>query len=268
MRGGERMSDDVITYVGGVLRDEVSFDSEPADDRFDAVEERLLYLVGESEPEHIIPEHTPISNQGAMGSCVANAIIDAFEIISGLENGEVQQFSRLFLYWAARCIHGGQHLDGGTYVRAGFHQLKKIGVVRENFFPYKKENVLKAPELDLYTMASNNRIDGFYRISSNGDKMIYQIETAIRANHPVVFAMNVDRTFTEYRGGDVVFSEMDGSIGGHAMILVGVRSGNKGKEFLVRNSWSERWGDKGHCWMTAGLISDRAGDIWVGTKSV
>jgi|SRR5690606_24384266 len=58
-----------------------------------------LVKYASNNDEYIIPEYTPISNQKSIGSCVANSIADAFEIMSGLKDpNNVKQFSRMFVY--------------------------------------------------------------------------------------------------------------------------------------------------------------------------
>ena len=219
--------------------------------------------------EHIIPEFTPISNQFNIGSCVANAWCDMLEILDGLEGTDVvEQLSRLFLYWLARYLHGDTHLDEGTFLRSAAYQLRKVGVVLEKDFPYELANVFpKQVDLDLYTMASNNRIEGFYRLVSYGKQLADEIELAVRTNHPVVFGTPVSEDFKQYRGGGDVFSRPANDVGRHAMIIVGVRYVNGERQFLLRNSWGKDWGEDGHAWVTEDYITwDETQDMWVGTR--
>lgn len=219
--------------------------------------------------KHVIPEFTPISNQLDIGSCVANAWCDMLEILDGLEGTDaVEQLSRLFLYWLARYLHGDTDKDDGTFLRAAAHQLRKIGVVLERDFQYNHTNVYpKQVELDLYTMASNNRINGFYRLESYGQQLGDEIELAVRTNHPVVFGTPVNEEFKRYRGGGQMFDRPANDVGRHAMIIVGVRYMNGERQFLLRNSWGKDWGDDGHVWVTENyIVWDETKDMWVGTR--
>lgn len=215
---------------------------------------------------HIIPEYTPVSNQGRFGTCAANAGVDLFEMLLGLEQGPeaVVQFSRMFAYRLARVLHKATDVDDGTYLRAVFTQLFKVGVIEEEYFTYKEANLFETPPLDLYTMASNNRIHSFYRVKD--DKKLEQVRFAIGLNHPVAFGIPVSKDFCRYKGGDYIWREMDDNAGNHAMLITGVSVIGNQEKFLIRNSWGERWGDKGHCWMDAGLIESAAYDMWVGTR--
>lgn len=64
---------------------------------------------------HIIPEHTPISDQGRINTCTANNWCDMLEILDGLDGGDrTEQLSRLFLYWIAKYHTGDTDRDAGA----------------------------------------------------------------------------------------------------------------------------------------------------------
>lgn len=219
---------------------------------------------------HIIKELTPISSQGHAGTCVANAWCDSVEILIGLERGEsaVVQLSRRFAYWISRYLHSATDVDDGTFLRAMGHQFRKVGVILEDLMPYSdRESDLigkkASPKLEHYTMGSNNRIDGFYRLSRDGEQMLREAEIAIRSNHPVVFGVPVSSEFQQNRAARV-FGPPEYVIGHHCMIIVGVRQLNDVRQWLVRNSWSKYWGDEGHCWITDDYFK-LSEDTWVGT---
>ncbi len=225
------------------------------------------------QSDHIIPDRTPISNQGSIGSCVANAWCDMMEVLNGLESGlktPPPQLSRLFLYWTARYLTGDTAKDQGTYLRSAAHQLKHIGIFEEEFYPYEASNVF--PEngqvaLDLYTMASNNRLDGFYRLSSDGEQRRRELELALRTNHPVVFGTPVSVEFQKYRGGGEILHRPESWTGRHAMMCLGLRYRGGRWQYLWRNSWGKYWGDDGKCWVDEDyMLWDETEDIWVGTK--
>lgn len=240
------------------------------DRRFERVHGTMDELAGRFDRtrEHIIPAHTPISDQGSRGTCSANAWMDALEILMGLEGPtRVVQLSRLFVYWTGRVLTGLEDEDSGVYLRAVAHQLRKIGVVEESYMPYedKLEAVLTPPRLSLYTMASNHRINSFYRIKSAGKRMLDDIELAVRANHPVVSSAQVSDEFVNYTGGGHVFSAPSESAGAHAMLIIGVRTVGGRRQFLRRNSWSHLWGDGGHAWCDEDYVAMDE-DVWVGTR--
>jgi len=223
--------------------------------------------VGES---HLIKEFTPISNQGPLNDCVANAWADMMEILSGLDGNPVIQLSRLFLYWTSRYYTGDTDKDNGTYLRSAATQLKNIGIVEEKFFPYKGtiNIVYKSPELDLYTMASNNRLSGFYKPELfSTSQLLTDLEISIRSNHPFVFGVDVDARFEEYAGESEILTAPSGEIkGSHAMICTGVGMQGSKRWWRLRNSWGEEWGDAGHVKVDDSYIKS-INDIWIGVKS-
>jgi hypothetical protein len=42
---------------------------------------------------------------------------------------------------------------------------------------------------------------------------------------------------------------------GHAVVLAGYRTVNGAKQFLVHNSWSDRWGDHGYGWLSEAMVT-------------
>ncbi|HED06299.1 MAG TPA: hypothetical protein ENI61_06420 [Ignavibacteria bacterium] len=224
-------------------------------------------IVGEP---HLIKESTPISNQGPINDCVANAWADMMEILSGLDGNPVNQLSRLFLYWISRYYTGDTDKDNGTYLRSAATQLKNVGIVDEKFFPYEGtiDIVYKSPELDLYTMASNNRLSGFYKPETSSiSQLLTDLEISIRSNHPFVFGVDVDIKFEEYAGEKEILTAPSGEIkGSHAMICTGVGMQGSKRWWRLRNSWGENWGDLGHVKVDDSYI-ESISDIWVGVNT-
>lgn len=232
-------------------------------------------IAATGDSEIIIPEYTPISNQGRAGSCVANSCADMLEMLLGVERvearrpvGEIPQLSRLFLYWVARATHKAQHKDEGTFIRAAATQLMTIGIPPETCWPYDLNNVCKSPTLEAYTLASDNKIEGMFRITSTGGNRVEDIRAAIEFNHPVVFGTIVGDDFGSYRGEDRVFDLPTHIKGRHAMLITGFRTRDNGStDFYVRNSWGDGWGLYGHVWLSQEYIQDsQTQDLWVGTR--
>jgi len=218
----------------------------------------------------ILPEHTPVSNQGGWGSCVANAWCDALEILDGMEAGDVvEQLSRLFLYAVSRILHGALHEDAGTFNRAAGYQLCTVGTVEERYYEYTADHVFAKPPADLYTMASNHRIEGAYSVDSHGEERLDDIDLALLSGHPVVFGTAVGDELSQYSGDGTVLSPPTMWRGRHAMIVTGMRSHRGKRQYLWRNSWGSDWGEGGHVWVQESyMMWEQTRDIWVPTKQV
>ena len=218
--------------------------------------------------EHSIVEHTPISNQGTLSSCVANAVCDALEVLIGVEDpSKVVQLSRLHCYWNARSYTQDTDKDEGTYIRNAIDSLRTLGVCPEDVWPYTPTNVFAQPPIRAYQKSIDNKIEAYYRIPGDGKSRCDTIEHAIRSNHPVVFAAPVTDEFTRYTGGGKVWPRTQTWVGYHAMIVLGVRYVAGERQFLIRNSWGTSWGDNGHAWFSEDYMgSPEVNDLWTLTR--
>jgi len=203
---------------------------------------------------HIINDRTPISDQFDIGSCVANAVCDGYEIRCGFE-GPVWQLSRMFCYNLCRTKMGRLGEDCGTYIWLALDTLRKIGCVPEHLFPYDEVLLTQRPNLELFTLASQNKLAAYAKLDAVVPKDLGdQIELCIRNDCPVVFGTEVNDAFVAYRGAETVIGSMRGS-GRHAMLFTGVRYRNGRREFLGRNSWSRLWGMGGYFWASEELAT-------------
>lgn len=237
----------------------------PGDKDFSIARAAVAAARVNSDNEYHIPEYTPISFQGSLGSCVANAACDALEILLGLENpNNVIQLSRLLAYWNARSYTQDTDKDDGSYIRNCVDSFQRLGVAPESIWPYDVRMVFAQPPIRAYQLSLDNKIDAYYRI--NGERSS-SIEEAVRANHPVIFASDVTKEYTQYNGHGVVWETPKTWVGAHAQIITGIRYVEGLRQFRVRNSWGVSWGEEGHSWYSESYIeSARCSDFWVMTR--
>lgn len=230
---------------------------DPRDRDFAAVRPRLPRASGS---DVILPERTPIGDQGGIGSCVGNATCDAFELVAE----KPIQLSRLFVYWNARRSHGEEGRDEGTYPRAAFRSLTSLGVCPEALWPHDEAHVLERPPVLAYESAYDHRLYSYYAIKSRGAALLDDIESAVRGGLPVVFGTNVGDAFEQTNGVEALDAPRL-SRGGHAIVCVGMRTTTKGaREWLIRNSWGRTFGAGGYCWFSSAYMTDPAtSDFWV-----
>lgn len=228
----------------------------------------LIAMGASTDPsEHKIPENTPISDQLNLSSCVGNASADMLEILQGLQNpNNVKQLSRLFLYWNARLASKATDKDQGCYIHLAMQSMTTLGVCEETSWPYDPKRVFAQPPILSYKQGDDNTLRDFYQITTTGQDRLNDVEAAVRANHPVIFGTLVSKDLESYGGEDKVFGPPATNVGGHAILIVGVRR-NPNLEFYIRNSWGDSWGQNGHCWFSADYITwDQTSDLFVGTK--
>lgn len=244
--------------------------TDPRDKVLDApVLTEMAKLGAYGTDEWVIPEHTPVSDQGSLSSCVANAVCDALEVVLGVEDpGSVVQLSRLHCYWNARSYTQETGKDEGTFIRNAIDSLRTLGVCPEDAWPYVQSNVFAQPPIRAYQLSVDNKIEAYYRVVGDGKARCDTIEHALRSNHPVVFGAPVTDEFTKFFGkGDKVWPRVRTWVGYHAMIVVGVRYVNGERQFRIRNSWGTSWGDGGHTWFSEDYMgSPEVNDLWVLTR--
>lgn len=239
-----------------------------------------------------LPFTSRVSNQGPIGSCVANSACDSYELLAGRPDDiivvhslaealsflvdaipEPEQLSRLDLYFKSRASHDAECEDEGTHIRSAFKVFARLGVTLERLWPYKVENVFVRPPLDALQEGYDHKIAGYYKITSRGAQREFDIRAAIDNGYPVVLGMDVSKDFLSYdKGEHVVFEPPEDNIaGGHAMAVVGYEQLLSGDfKYLLRNSWGASWGLRscpGHVWVSRAYIA-RASDLWVATLPV
>jgi hypothetical protein len=213
-----------------------------------------------------IVQNTPISGQGDVGSCEANSWMDLLEML--MPALKVVQLSRLFSYWTARRTHGAECIDDGTYAVAIARAAQEIGVCREDLYPYDGRAPERGGKCNLrpsdlaYAEAYSHRLGAVYALRAygrNGRDRVAQICALIDLGFPVqIGALIGPEYFDADTRDDRAFDAPTRIEGGHAQVIVGYRTFSDGTIwFLIRNSWTDRWGRHGHAWMTTWYVTDR-----------
>ena len=80
----------------------------------------------------------------------------------------------------------------------------------------------------------------------------------------VGFDIDVHLWSAENHQADAVIPDWqaDAQSGGHAVTLVGYRTVQSGRQFLVHNSWGTGWGDGGYAWVSERMVHDRLNDAF------
>lgn len=205
-----------------------------------------------------------VLDQGALGSCVANSILQAVRG-SQVRQGAVapKLGSRLFGYWVSRAYHHATDVDDGTYLRTFFQGLNQFGFCPESVYPYDVARYAAMPPSAAFRAGFDQHAPTVYkRIQSANAARVADIKRALAAGYLVTFGTLVSEDFARNQLGDAPLSAPIGKTiaGGHALCAVGY----DGDDFEVVNSWSEDWGARGYCTMAADYLTwAETTDLWI-----
>lgn len=252
----------------------------PSFDKF-----KSKFAAAPSMGEHIIPEYTPLSDQGDWPSCTMNAALDTAEALIGLENpAKVVQLSRRAAWWLARQREGTEKDIVGVRLSTAFNVLEEVGACPEDIWPYEmpfgtknsdgslmspEQWMTKKPKLAAIEIMSDNKLAGWARMYDVDAALLDAVDYAIFANHPVVYGTGIDDPFVCATGADVLHppDDLKKIIGYHAIAIFGRRVQAGRRQYWIRNSWG-RWAMAGHVWVDQSYITwAEAWNHTVGTRA-
>jgi C1A family cysteine protease len=210
-------------------------------------------------PERVsLEKYAPTrKNQGTQGSCVAwssayaaRSILEAAS--TGIDPNNIA-FSPSYLY---NQIHLPE--CQGALLPDAMKTMLVRGSVPLRLFPYDASTCDNMPNNNAHMAASSYKTRGFQRLTiSDADPRVdfTAIKQNLAAGAPVVIGMMVPRSFMQgMYGENVWFPEAgedpdNGSMGGHAMCVIGYDDHLEGGAFQIMNSWGPEWGKNGLGWI-------------------
>jgi C1A family cysteine protease len=204
----------------------------------------------------------PVYDQGALGSCTANAIAAAFEFDLLKQGNPDFTPSRLFIYYNERAIEGTIKSDAGGHLRDGIKSVAKSGVCHEPLWPYDIKQFAKKPPQPAYKEASTRLATSYESLAQNTTQM----RTCLASGYPFVFGfVAYDSLESEQVAKSGILNmpaQGENQVGGHAVMAVGYN--DKQQRFIVRNSWGDGWGQKGYFTMPYTYLVDASysSDFW------
>ena len=207
---------------------------------------------------------SPIENQGALGSCTANAGVGVVEYYERRAFGRFIDASRLFLYKTTRSLMHAAG-DTGAYLRTTMGALALFGIPPEEYWPYNVAGFDNEPSAFCYSFAQNYQAIQYVRLDPAGiarPDLLNKIKAYLAAGLPPMFGFTVYSSIWNVGANGAIPFPCPGerSVGGHAIVAVGyddamqIRNPNCNAPatrgaLLIRNSWGTGWGDHGYGWL-------------------
>jgi Papain family cysteine protease len=189
----------------------------------------------------------PVRDQGARGTCLAFAVSAAHEHCRSRGNA----LSPEYLYWAAKRRDGSPAADGTT-IDAAVAALRDDGQPLESIWPYDPHRVVPSTTYAPPPIAIS---DLFRRTSTTPAATMRLITDALSLGKLPVLALDLTTYFFNPIGGriDASPAKIEGA---HAVVAVGFgQDPSTGLSLVIRNSWTETWGMKGHALVSASYLS-------------
>jgi C1A family cysteine protease len=204
----------------------------------------------------LTPRCPAVYDQGALGSCTANAIAGA------LQFEEPFTPSRLFIYYNERVIEGTVEEDAGATLRDGIKSVATQGAPHERLWPYVIAHFRRRPAPICYADGRKHKAVLYQRIP----RTLEMMQGCLASGFPFAFGFAVYESFesTAVANSGVVPMPSPGEaqLGGHAVLAVGYDMHER--RFIVRNSWGAGWGQAGYFTMPFDYLLDDSlsDDFW------
>lgn len=180
-----------------------------------------------------------VRNQGEQGSCFAFAVSSMKEIQEHKDYNFEGYMSPQFFYDVRSNLYDDDKTnDEGMFGRDVMKILSKIGICKEHEYPYGVENSKHKNKIakTIYDSAKKHTCSSYGRIYT-----INELKISLYENGPCLICMPV------YNYGPKMWKKEHDTqelLGGHAMCIVGYTN----KDFIIRNSWGDKWEDEGYCY--------------------
>jgi C1A family cysteine protease len=211
------------------------------------------------------PLMSPVGDQGNFGSCTSFAMVKGVAEFMELKQirarggDTAKDFVPLapsYLWYDERAFMGNEKIDTGATMFLGMNLLVTDGACPEADMPYCPEQyqqnelfrnfwLQNPPSRDAQAHAKEHRGGVLKQLTKLSD-----IKASLDEGYPAVFGFVV---FSSIRQAGktgmlpVPSLQEDEVLGGHATVAVGYDD-EKGC-LILRNSWSDQWGDKGYFYM-------------------
>jgi len=181
---------------------------------------------------------TPIKNQGNCGSCWAHSTTATFQDVLALRGQGIVSLSEQYLLNCAKSVLGEDWSCNGGFFAHDMHKALPVGAVPYSEAPYLGRMDTCKTYSHPYHIASWAYLPSK---DENTPPSNDSIKQAIYQYGPISVGIGANDAMSSYRSG--IFNKCDGTAPNHAVNLVGWDE--DGQYWIMRNSWSESWGEGG-----------------------
>lgn len=207
---------------------------------------------------------TPVRDQGSEGTCVGFATaVGMKEYQEKKEHGNIIELSPRFLYQECKKIDEMPDKEGTT-IKAAMQVLVKLGVCREEYWPYvpdvagtpkpgAEENALKYRSIRTYTILDSINV----------------MKRSLVTDGPFVAGVRVyDNWYDQstHSTGKIPMPGNSSRVEGHAICIVGYNDDDQ--TFKFKNSWGIGFGEKGYGYLPYNYIENELIDAMTATDLI
>jgi len=195
---------------------------------------------------------TPVKSQGNCGSCGEFAAVAVLEALIKWKTGEILDLSEQQI---VSCVEGCGCNVGCSSLEV-MKYIKGNGIALEDEFPYANKDV-----------PCDANVAGEYYFSEVHstvidkkplEERIKTIKEAVMRYGPVATNMSLYDDLDRYQSGLYKYDGKAEEMGGHWIVIVGWKDDAElpsGGYWICRNTWGEKWGQKGYFYSAYGDIT-------------
>lgn len=203
-------------------------------------------------------------DQGDLGSCVSNSVAYCIRWVRQKEGLSVYDPSRLYIYYYGRVIEEVPPTeDSGLYIRDGYKSVANYSVCSERNWPYIISKFHIEPNEYARNAARQHKTFSYLSVAHN----LNEIKWCLAQGYPISFGFTVFSSFMSAevaRTGIVPYPDVTREVqyGGHAVTITGYD--DETRRFKIANSWGDKWGDGGFCYMDYSFVTNwrYCDDFW------